>query len=186
MKNTLYIAITGPHGSGKSTLCRQLAHAIGRELGLDVVIGAEVARDCPFPVSLGTTRGAQDWIYEAHMEMEMKLREEDHGIVIFDRTLLDNVLYAMRYIGIRGGHLDLAFTDQMDEAQGCLQNLDYDLVIRTHRVRLRLSDDLVFAKQIEGLLDVFMTPFVDVDVMDVRNTDVIQTTVEWVGETYEK
>jgi hypothetical protein len=86
----------------------------------------------------------------------------------------------MRYIGIRGGHLDLAFTDQMDEAQGYLHNLDYDLVIRTHLVPLRPGDDPVFAKQMEGLFDVFMSPFVDVDVYDVRESNVVQTTVEWV------
>jgi nicotinamide riboside kinase len=181
MKDTLYIAVTGPHGSGKTTLCGKLADAI-RELGLDVAVGAEVARDCPYPVSLGTTREAQNWIYEAHYRMEGVLREGEHDVVIFDRTLLDNVLYAMRYIGVRGGHLDMAFTDMMDEAQGCLHNLDYCLVIRTHLVPLRPSDNPKFAKQMEGLFDVFMTPFVDVDVVDVRNTDVIETTVAWVEE----
>ena len=76
----------------------------------------------------------------------------------------------------------MAFTDMMDMAQGCLHNIDYDLVIRTHLVPLRPSDDPEFAKQMEGLFDVFMSPFVDVDVQDVRKTDVIQTTVAWVEE----
>jgi len=181
MKDTLYIAVTGVHGSGKTTLVGKLADAI-REMGLDVAVGEEVARKCPYPVSMETTRKAQDWIYEAHYEMEMELRGEDHDVVIFDRTLLDNVLYTMRYIGVRGGHLDTAFTDRMDEAQGWLHNLDYCLVIRTHHVRLRVSDDLEFAKQMECLFNVFMTPFVDVDVPDVRNTDIIQTTVKWAEE----
>ena len=182
MKDTLYIAVTGVHGSGKTTLCKKLAEAI-REMGLDVAVGEEVARDCPYPVGLETSREAQDWIYDAHYEMEMFLRQdEDHDVVVFDRTLLDNVLYAMRYIGVRGGHLDMGFTDMMDEAQGWLHNLDYDLVIRTHIVPLRPSDDPELAKQIEGLFDVFMAPFVDVDVMDVRESNVIQTTVKWVEE----
>lgn len=181
MKDTLYIAVTGVHGSGKTTLCIELAGAI-HDMGLDVEVGEEVARECPYPVSLETTRKAQDWIYEAHSRMEEVLRQGDHDVVIFDRTLLDNVLYTMRYIGVRGGHLDTAFTAQMDEAQGGLHNLDYDLVLRTHFVPLRTTDDPEFAKQMEGLFDVFMTPFVDVDVMDVRNTDVIQTTVKWVEE----
>ena len=181
MKDTLYIAVTGVHGSGKTTLCGKLADAI-RELGLDVAVGAEVARDCPYPVSLETTREAQNWIFEAHSKMEDVLREEDHDVVIFDRTLLDNVLYTLRYLGVRGGYIDMACADQMDEAQGCLHNLDYCLVIRTHLVPLRPSDDPEFAKQMEGLFDVFMAPFVDVDVEDVRNTDVIQTTVAWVEE----
>ena len=182
MKDTLYIAVTGVHGSGKAALVGRLAHAIRRERGLDIVIGEEVARECPYKISLGTTRKAQDWIYQAHYDMEAKLRAEAHDVVIFDRTLLDNVLYTMRYIGARGGHLDMAFTDQMDLAQGCLHNRDYDLVIRTHHVRLRVSDDIEFTKQIEGLFDVFMSPFVDVDVQDVRDSDVVQTTVEWVEE----
>jgi nicotinamide riboside kinase len=181
MKDTLYIAVTGVHGSGKTTLCGKLAAAIP-ELGLDVTVGEEVARECPYPVGLETTREAQDWIYDAHYEMEMELRGEEHDVVIFDRTILDNVLYAMRYIGIRGGHLDMPFTDTMDEAQRWLHSLDYDLVIRTHHVRLRVSDDPEFTKQMEGLFDVFMAAFVDVDVLDVRNTDVIQTTVKWVEE----
>jgi nicotinamide riboside kinase len=182
MKDTLYIAVTGVHGSGKTTLCERLKHAIRREMGLDVVVGAEVARDCPYPVGLETSREAQDWIYDAHKRMELELRMESHDVVIFDRTMLDNVVYAMRYIGIRGGYLDLAFTDQMEEAQGCLHNHDYDLVIRTHLVPLRPSDDPVFTRQMEGLFDVFMSPFVDVDVGDVRESNVAQTTVEWVED----
>ena len=187
MKDTLYIAVTGVHGSGKTTLCGNLAEAIG-EIGLDVAIGHEVARDCPYQISLGTTREAQDWIYDAHYDLEVALRAEEHDVVIFDRTLLDNVLYTMRYIGARGGHLDMAFTDQMDLAQGCLHNRDYNLLIRTHYVPelcvsdgIRVSDE-PFAKQMEGLFDVFMAPFVDVDVKDVRDTDVIQTTVALVEE----
>ena len=182
MKDTLYIAVTGVHGSGKTTLCERIKHAIRRELGSDVAVGAEVARDCPYPVGLETTREAQDWIYNAHKRMELELRMESHDVVIFDRTMLDNVLYAMRYIGIRGGHFDEEFTDMMDEAQGYLHALDYCLVIRTHLVPLRPSDDPVFAKQMEGLFDVFMSPFVDVDVYDVRESNVVQTTVEWVEE----
>ena len=182
MKDTLYIAVTGVHGSGKTTLCERLKHAIRREMGLDVVVGAEVAQDCPYPISLETSREAQDWIYGAHKRMELKLRMGSHDVVIFDRTLLDNVLYAMRYIGVRGGHLDLAFTTMMDEAQEWLYALDYCLVIRTHLVPLRPSDDPVFAQQMEGLFDVFMSPFVDVDVYDVRESNVVQTTVEWVED----
>ena len=187
MEDTLYIAVTGVHGSGKTTLCGKLADTI-RDIGFDVAVGEEVARDCPFRISLGTTRNAQDWIYQAHYDMEVALRAEEHDVVLFDRALLDNVLYTMRYIGVRGGHLDMAFTDQMDMAQGCLHNRDYNLLIRTHYVPelcvsdgIRVSDEL-FAREIEGLFDVFMTPFVDVDVMDVRKTDVIQTTVKWVEE----
>lgn len=183
MKDTLYIVVTGAHGSGKTTLCERLKHAISREMGLDVIVGEEVAKSCPYPVGLETTRKAQDWIYETHCEMEAELRREERDVVIFDRTMLDNVLYAMRYIGVRGGHFDLEFTDMMDEAQGCLHNLDYDLVIRTHLVPLRPSDDPVFAKQMEGLFDVFMSPFVDVDVYDVRESNVVQTTVEWVEDS---
>jgi nicotinamide riboside kinase len=181
MKDTLYIAVTGVHGSGKTTLVAKLAEAI-RELGVDVAVGEEVARDCPHPTGLDTTRKAQDWIYDAHARMEDRLRSKDHDVVIFDRTILDNVLYTMRYIGVRGGYLDMAFADMMDEAQWYLHNYNYDLVIRTHDVGLRPSDNAVFAKQMDGLFDVFMSPFVDVDVMDVRNSDAIQTTVKWVEE----
>ena len=185
--DTIYIAVTGVHGSGKTTLVQKLADGI-RELGLDAAVGHEVGRRCPFPVSLGTTREAQEWIYNAHYDMEMRLRAAGHDVVIFDRTLLDNVLYAMRYIGGRGGHLDMAFTDMMDEAQGRLHNGDYDHVIRTHYVpELCVADGIrdpgkAFAREIEGLFDVFMAPFVDVDVLDVRNSDVVQNTIKYAEE----
>lgn len=188
MKDTLYIAVTGVHGSGKTALCGKLADAI-QEIGLDVAVGAEVARNCPYPIGLETTHEAQNWIYDAHYEMEIMMRGRDqHDVVIFDRTLLDNVLYEMRYIGFCGAHLDMA-SDAMDEAQEWLHNLAYDLIIRTHYVpELCVCDDVrssdpVFAQEIEVLFDVFMSPFVDVDVVDVRNTDVIQTTVKWVEDT---
>ena len=187
MKETQYIAITGVHGSGKTTLCEKLAEAI-RRIVPDVAVGKEVARRCPYPTGFETTRKAQDWIYNAHYDMETQLRAEEHDVVIFDRTLLDNVLYTMRYIGVRGGYIDMACADQMDEAQGRLHNLDYCLVIRTHYVpELCVADairdpDNKFAREIEGLFDVFMAPFVDVDVLDVRDTDVIQAAVAWVED----
>ena len=76
----------------------------------------------------------------------------------------------------------MTFTDKMDDALERMHSCFYDLVIRTHLVPLWPSDNPEFAKQMEGVFDVFMSPFVDVDVYDVRESNVIQTTVAWVEE----
>jgi thymidylate kinase len=86
------IAITGTHGTGKSTLSYSLA-AYYKQQGRNVKIIQEVARTCPFPINKGMTREAAKWIYLEHFKKELEAQSK-HEIVIGDRSVYDSFAYA--------------------------------------------------------------------------------------------
>lgn len=86
------IAITGTHGTGKTTLSFQLA-AEYKKLGANVKIIQEVARSCPFPLNEKMTRETALWIYHEHSNKELEACK-DHDVVICDRTSFDSFVYA--------------------------------------------------------------------------------------------
>ena len=86
------IAITGTHGTGKTTLSFQLA-AEYKKLGANVKIIQEVARSCPFPLNDKMTRETALWIYHEHSKKELEACH-DHDVVICDRTSFDSFVYA--------------------------------------------------------------------------------------------
>jgi len=86
------IAITGTHGTGKTTLSFQLA-AEYKKLGANVKIIQEVARSCPFPLNENMTCETALWIYHEHSKKELEACR-DHDVVICDRTSFDSFVYA--------------------------------------------------------------------------------------------
>lgn len=86
------IAITGTHGTGKTTLSFQLA-AEYKKLGANVKIIQEVARSCPFPLNEKMTKETALWIYHEHSKKELEACK-DHDVVICDRTSFDSFVYA--------------------------------------------------------------------------------------------
>lgn len=95
MKKPEIIAITGSHGTGKSTLSFLLA-AHYKKLGKNVKVVQEVARSCPFPINSGMTLEAALWIYYEHMKKELEACR-DHDIIICDRTCFDSFIYAEHF-----------------------------------------------------------------------------------------
>ena len=91
------IAITGTHGTGKSTLSYLMA-AYYKKLGKNVKVVQEVARNCPFPINLGMTREAALWIYLEHSRKELEAIHK-HDVVICDRSVYDSFAYA-KYFGL--------------------------------------------------------------------------------------
>ena len=188
MKSKLVIGITGVHGSGKSTLAHTIADEI-RDTGRTVGVGDEVARDCPYPIALNTTRQAQDWIFDTHKCMEDEYLAGDWDVIIFDRLLMDNVLYTLHLIASgRGGGMDNSVCRQFGHA---LERMPlYDLVIRLqYNPGLCIDDekrssDPFFACQIEELFDTFVAHHVHATVHDVRKTNIMARTIAFVEENY--
>lgn len=90
------IAIAGTHGTGKTTLCYALASRLkDANPGKSVGLVSEVARRCPYPVNEATSAEAQEWIYGAHIVAELEALRL-HDIVVSDRSVLDNLVYAWR------------------------------------------------------------------------------------------
>jgi predicted ATPase len=89
------IAFTGASGTGKTTATYK--EALNCKIvypNNPVVIVSEVARDCPFPFNLNTTREAQIWIFINQMTREIQATSSTN-IVVCDRTIMDAVAYTM-------------------------------------------------------------------------------------------
>lgn len=87
------VAFIGTHGVGKTTLCYGLAAGLkSRDVNLEVV--REVARRSPLPINQFTSVASQEWIL--HTQIAEELAAEAHnGVVICDRSVLDNYVYML-------------------------------------------------------------------------------------------
>lgn len=118
------IAITGPHGTGKTTAVFETAAKLKKAVYGDVGVVLEVARRCPYPiVSAGavySTKQAQMWIFTAQIQAEQDaiLR---HDWVVSDRTIVDCIAYTAAC-----GHHDLAFA--MKEFAKAYVHITYDKI----------------------------------------------------------
>lgn len=91
------IALVGSHGVGKTTLCYELAARLKRQDRV-VELVTEVARRCPLPINRETTLQAQAWILHSQVAAELAATAEG-GIVICDRSVLDNYAYLVHQVG---------------------------------------------------------------------------------------
>ena len=93
----LKIAFVGTHGTGKTTLCYELAAWMKkREARVDMV--REIARRCPLPINQDTTLDAQSWILHRQIAEEIQIASEQ-DVVICDRSVLDNYAYLIHRLG---------------------------------------------------------------------------------------
>jgi len=99
--NPKIIALTGVHGTGKTTKVNALAAKFRRDPDCKVGVITEIARLCPMPVySLGChypSIEAQMWIFGAQLQAEAAAYDK-YDIIISDRTLIDCIAYT-RYFG---------------------------------------------------------------------------------------
>ena len=93
------IALIGSHGTGKTTLCFDLAARLQR-LDFSVEIVKEVARRCPLPLNRDTTLDAQRWILHQQVADELQAAGQFEA-VICDRSVLDNYAYLVASQGAR-------------------------------------------------------------------------------------
>jgi nicotinamide riboside kinase len=85
------IAISGPHGSGKTILINKMKDSF-ESFDKTVYVVEEIARKCPHPLE---TIKSQRWIWENQIKEEIKASKSNCDIILYDRTLLDNLLYYM-------------------------------------------------------------------------------------------
>ena len=86
------IGFIGPQGSGKTTKAFELATEL-KKCGLDVILLSEVARSCPFEINEGADKETQLWLLGKQLTREQSMKGQ---VLITDRTLLDNLVYALR------------------------------------------------------------------------------------------
>jgi GTPase SAR1 family protein len=140
------VALIGTHGVGKTTLCFELAARLKRR-DVDVELVREVARRCPLPINRETSVAAQGWILHTQMAWELEA-ENEHPLVICDRSALDNYCYLLHAAGPQPGWETLL----------SVWLPTYDLLVKvpiwtTPRWDGVRDTDIAFQKDIDVLLD---------------------------------
>lgn len=155
------IAVTGTHGSGKTTLTYLLA-AHYKSKGKNVKLIQEVARNCPFPINENMTRETAIWIYHEHSKKELEALR-DHEIVICDRTYFDSIIYAKYFdimipLDMRADHYDqIIFVRPHGKIQ--------DDGVRSTDEKFQLDIDLLFYNELKHI------PHHQISSLDIFNGD---------------
>lgn len=166
MTESVFMAITGVHGSGKSTYAKELQDRF-TDLGKSVYIVDEVARSCPH--RLGTI-AAQEWIYTEQMNRNVSTLQEAVDVVLFDRTILDNIIYFFdilkESIGL-GNEMDKwsRWSYLCVEASEWMPNYDHVIRLPLNLEWLKADDDVrpkseEYAIRIDKLFDEFVDKYV--------------------------
>ncbi len=161
------IAVCGPHGAGKSTLIAEISRDLDKDR-VDVYVINEVARDCPHP--LGTIK-AQRWIWHEHYSREIEGMASGCKVVLYDRTLMDNLVY-LRHIVDRSSGTYGEDTFKFLHAVTREWMKTYDQIIRLplneERILNDVADelrpkDLTYAREIDELFDELVGDYVTHD-----------------------
>ena len=105
-------ALTGPHGTGKTTEVYRLAHELKKRVKGDVGLIRETARRCPLPIyRVGEvpTEEAQRWMFVTQIKREMDAcRLYDR--VVTDRSVVDYIAYSsvLGFHGLAAAQLAMA------------------------------------------------------------------------------
>jgi thymidylate kinase len=90
------IALSGAHGTGKTTAAYKLAAHLKCKVRGEVGLILEVARRCPYKVLTrdhATERAAQMWIFAEQIRRELDMVLQ-YDWVVSDRTIVDCIAYS--------------------------------------------------------------------------------------------
>lgn len=155
------IAITGTHGTGKTTKAKELCHTYTAD-GKIVCMMDEAARDCPLP--FGTIQ-SQEWIWREHKHREASAMEQDVDIIICDRSLLDSLVYYYDIIAVNDQKGINRWRDLYQEAVAWMPTYDQVIRLPLNLEYLQADDpirskDIAYARRIDALFDRFVQPYV--------------------------
>jgi nicotinamide riboside kinase len=120
------IAISGPHGCGKTTLINEMKDFF-KSFNKAVYIIEEVARSYSYS-SLETIE-SQRWIWENHIKEEIKTREANYDIILCDRCLLDNLIYYKYLLNQQEINIDPVFASFWNSTKIWMNTYDYISVL---------------------------------------------------------
>jgi len=86
------IAVTGTHGSGKTTLCHQVC-ALLKEKQINTTVIEEKARSCPFPINEAATTDTEVWMIHTQIRAELEAKAKKYQAAVIDRCALDAIVY---------------------------------------------------------------------------------------------
>lgn len=94
------IAVSGTHGTGKTTKALELATALKKENPkLTVGLLTENAIDCPFPINKESTLlGTVLWLFTNQIQRELEASLK-YDLVVSDRCAADPLAYGLVFFG---------------------------------------------------------------------------------------
>lgn len=91
---TMKVGILGSHGVGKTTLALDLAQQLQKMGRYSVTVLTELARECPYPLGVGQTFEATNWLIARQISRELELQRHA-SVLVCDRTSIDAICYTM-------------------------------------------------------------------------------------------
>jgi nicotinamide riboside kinase len=137
-KRPYKISLISTHGTGKTTLCYEVAAEL-KKRGLKVKVFSEIAASAfeqGIPINENTTLQAQLYILMQHITEELRASIRHYQVVVCDRSVFDNWIYMERRCGGTGNEYILDFL------KGYAENFPYDAIYKLPLVGQLMDDGI--------------------------------------------
>ncbi|HCC47842.1 MAG TPA: hypothetical protein DEQ38_06970 [Elusimicrobia bacterium] len=148
-KRPYKISLISTHGTGKTTLCYEVAAEL-KKRGVKVKVFSEIAASAfeqGIPINETTTLPAQMYIMMQHITEELRGTLRGYQVVVCDRSVFDNLAYLERRCG----------TNQLlrDFLQGYAATFPYDVIYKLPMVGELMEDGIRDAQSVEFQQDIY-------------------------------
>jgi len=157
------IALISTHGTGKTTLCFEVA-AMLKKRGIKVKVFSEIATSAfeqGIPINEDTTLPAQMYIMMQHISEELRADIRHYQVVICDRSVFDNLVYMERRCG-RNQFI-------RDFLKAYSEKFPYDVIYKLPLVGELVDDGIREAKNQEFQVDIFDRLNTMLSEMDIKH-----------------
>lgn len=148
-KGPYKIALISTHGTGKTTLCYEVAAEL-KKRGLKVKVFSEIAAaafEQGIPINETTTLPAQMYIMMQHITEELRAAIRNYQVVVCDRSVFDNLVYMERSCG--------ANRFIRDFLRGYAEKFPYDVIYKLPMAGELVDDGIRDAQSLEFQADIY-------------------------------
>lgn len=148
-KRPYKISLISTHGTGKTTLCYEVAAEL-KKRGLKVKVFSELAATAfeqGIPINENTTLPAQMYIMMQHITEELRGTLRGYQVVVCDRSVFDNLVYLERRCGENPVLREFL--------KGYAEAFPYDVIYKLPLVGQLVDDGIREAKNQEFQVDIF-------------------------------